>query len=253
MATVDINDLQSKVKDMYRDVAQNPHGEFHFKLGRELAEELGYSPDELDKIPSESIDSFAGVGHYFDLAKVKSGESILDMGSGSGMDTFLACLKTGDSGKVVGVDMTDEQLDKSRKLGADFKNVSFKQGYIEKLPVEDEGFDVVISNGVFNLSPEKEKVFMEASRALKRGGRLAIADIVSEVPLPEDITCNSKLWASCIGGAMQQDAYKAAIEKAGLKIDIFRDNPEYQFISKDAQGAGKEWGVKSISLVAVKQ
>lgn len=253
MATVYINELQSRVKDMYRDVAQNPHGKFHFKLGRELAEELGYSPEELDRIPSESIDSFAGVGHHFDLADVKSGESVLDMGSGSGMDTFLACLKTGDSGKVVGIDMTDEQLEKARKLGAEFKNVSFKQGYIEELPVEDEGFDVVISNGVINLSGEKEKVFMEASRSLKRGGRLAISDIISEVELPGDITCNSKLWASCIGGAMQQDAYKAAIEKAGLQIDKFRDNPEYQFISKDAQGAGKEWGVKSISLAAVKQ
>ena len=253
MATVDIKELRSRVKDMYRDVAQTPHGEFHFKLGRELAEELGYPPDDLDKIPPESIDSFAGVGHYFDLAEIKSGESVLDMGSGSGMDTFLASLKTGDGGTVVGVDMTDKQLAKARKLGAEFRNVSFKEGYIENLPVEDESFDVVISNGVINLSGEKEKVFMEVSRVLKRGGRMAISDIVSEKKLPEDITCNSKLWASCIGGAMQQDDYKAAIEKAGLKIDKFRDNPQYQFISKDAQGAGKEWGVKSILLVAIKQ
>jgi ubiquinone/menaquinone biosynthesis C-methylase UbiE len=253
MATVDKQELEARVKDMYRDVALDPQGDFHFELGRELAEKLGYSPEDLDKIPPDSIDSFAGVGHHFDLADVKNGERVLDMGSGSGMDSFLASLKAGDSGTVVGIDMTDEQLKKARDLGAEFQNVTFRQGYIEKLPVEDGSFDVVISNGVFNLSGEKEKVFMEVSRVLKRGGRLAISDIVSEEQLPGDITCNSKLWASCIGGAMQQDAYKAAIEKAGLRIDKFRDNPEYQFISNDAKGAGKQWGVKSISLVAVKQ
>lgn len=253
MATVDKKELEGRVKEMYREVAQNPEGDFHFELGRGLAEQLGYSPGDLDKIPADSIKSFAGVGHHFDLAEIKNGESVLDMGSGSGMDSFLAGLQTGGSGKVVGIDMTDEQLEKARKLGADVQNVEFRKGYIEELPVEDGNFDVVISNGVINLSSDKEKVFREAGRALKPGGRFAISDIVSEQDLPEDVSCNSKLWASCIGGAMEQDKYKSAIEKAGMKIEKFRENPQYQFISKDAKGARGEWGVKSISLVAVKQ
>jgi SAM-dependent methyltransferase len=253
MATVDKTDLETRVKDMYRAVALEPEKKVHFEMGRGLAERLGYSPNDLDEIPAESIDSFAGVGYHFELADIKDGESVLDMGSGSGMDSFLAARKAGESGKVVGIDMTDEQLEKARRLGAEYGNVSFKQGYIEKLPVEDGGFDVVISNGVINLSVQKEKVFQEASRALKRGGRMAISDIVSEQALPENVSCNASLWASCIGGAMQEDDYKAAIENAGLKIDKFRKNPEYQFLSNDAKGATKEWGVKSISLVAVKK
>lgn len=253
MATVDKQDLEARVKDMYRAVALEPEKKVHFEMGRGLAERLGYSPADLDIIPSESIDSFAGVGHHFDLADVKNGESVLDMGSGSGMDSFLASLKVGGSGSVVGIDMTDEQLEKARNLGAEFQNVSFRQGYIEKLPVEDGSFDVVISNGVINLSVEKEKVFQEAGRALKRGGRMAISDIVTEQPLPENVTCDASIWASCIGGAMQQDDYRAAIEKAGMQIDKFRENPQYQFLSDSAKGACEKWGVKSISLVAVKQ
>ncbi len=253
MATVDKSDLETRVKDMYRAVALEPEKKVHFEMGRGLAERLGYSPDDLDKIPSESIDSFAGVGHHFGLADIKEGDTVLDMGSGSGMDSFLAARKVGESGKVVGIDMTDEQLEKARRLGTKYQNVSFKQGYIEKLPVEDGGFNVVISNGVINLSVQKEKVFQEVSRALKRGGRMAISDIVSEKALPENIKCDASLWASCIGGAMQEDDYKAAIENAGLQVDKIRKNTEYQFLSNDAQGATKEWGVKSISLVAVKK
>ncbi|MEE8401168.1 MAG: methyltransferase domain-containing protein [Candidatus Hydrothermarchaeaceae archaeon] len=253
MDSVNQEELQTKVKEMYKQVAEDPHGEFHFEMGRGLAEKLGYSQDGLDKIPSEAIDSFAGVGYYFDLADIKEGESVLDLGSGSGMDSFLAALKVGANGKVVGIDMTDEQLEKARKLGEKFQNISFRQGYIEALPVEDESFDVVISNGVINLSAEKEKVFGEISRVLKRGGRMAISDIVTEQKLPEDVTCDASLWASCIGGAMQQDDCRAAIEKAGFQIDTIRENPKYQFLSDSAQGASMEWGVKSVSIVAVKK
>lgn len=253
MASIDKKELETKVKEMYRAVATNPQGEFHFEMGRELAEKLGYFQEDLDKIPSEAIDSFAGVGHHYDMANIKNGESVLDLGSGSGMDSFLAALKVGNKGKVVGIDMTDEQLKKASKLGVKFQNVSFRHGYIEALPVEDESFDVVISNGVINLSAEKEKVFQEVSRVLKQGGRMAISDIVTEKELPEDVTCDTSLWASCIGGAMQQDNCRAAIEKAGMQINTIRENLPYQFLSDSAQGASKEWGVKSISLVAVKK
>jgi len=254
-ATIDKVELEKKVKDMYREVALNPKGEFHFEMGRALAERLGYSPEDLDRIPTESIESFAGVGYYFHLANLKEGESVIDFGSGAGMDTFVAALKVGNNGRVVGIDMTDEQLAKANQLRdkAGFSQVSYLEGYLEKVPSEDERFDVVISNGVINLAPEKYKVFKEMARVLKLGGRMSISDIVTEVQLSEGITCNTNLWAACIGGAMQQDKYKSAIEKAGLRIEKIQDNQQYQFISKSAQGASKEYGVKSISLLAVKK
>lgn len=247
-------ELEQRVKAMYRDVATNPHGEFHFEMGRVLAERLGYAPRDLDRIPSEAIDSFAGVGYYFHLANLKHGESVLDLGSGSGMDTFIAALKVGAAGRVVGVDMTDEQRANAERLRDrdGFTNVGYVKGYIEDVPWEDASFDAIISNGVINLSADKKKVFGEAARLLKPGGRLAISDIVTETQLPEGITCNATLWAACIGGAMQQDDYRAAIEAVGLRVESVQDNPQYQFISDNAQGASKKYGVKSISLLAVK-
>jgi arsenite methyltransferase len=252
--SIDTNELEKKVKDMYRQVALNPKGEFHFEMGRALAERLGYLPEDLDRIPTEAIESFAGVGYYFHLANIKQGESVIDFGSGAGMDTFIAALKVGDSGRVVGIDMTEEQLEKAEDLRntAGITNVRYLEGYLESVPSEAESFDVVISNGVINLAPDKEKVFREMARVLKPGGRIAISDIVSEIQLSDGITCNINLWASCIGGAMQQDNYKTAIENAGLRIERIQDNPQYHFLSKSAQGASKDYKVKSISLLAVR-
>ena len=250
----DPKELESKVKAMYRSVAENPHGDFHFEMGRAMAERLGYSPADLDRIPTEAIESFAGVGYYFHLADLKEGETVVDLGSGSGMDTFIAALKVGAGGKVVGIDMTDEQRAKAERLRDrdGFKNVTYLKGYIENVPVHAASVDVVISNGVFNLATEKSKVFREVARLLKAGGRLVISDIVTEVQLPETVVCNSTLWAACIGGAAQQDDYRGQIAAAGLKVVKVQDNPAYQFISDNARGASKKFGVKSISLLAVK-
>jgi arsenite methyltransferase len=254
ITTFDPKDLETKVKAMYRSVAENPHGEFHFEMGRVLAERLGYAPADLDRIPAEAIESFAGVGYYFHLADLEEGETVLDLGSGSGMDTFIAARKVGAHGKVIGIDMTDEQRAKAERLRDrdGFRNVTYKKGYIEKVPVPDASIDVVISNGVINLAPDKAKVFSEAVRLLKPGGRLAISDIVTEVQLPESIVCNSTLWAACIGGAAQQDDYRAQIAAAGLRVVKVEDNSAYQFISDNARGASKKFGVKSVSLLAVK-
>lgn len=254
MKSINESELEHKVKDMYREVAVNPHGEFHFEMGRAMAERLGYSPEDLDRVPSEAIDSFAGVGYYFHLLRLTEGESVVDLGSGSGMDTFVAALKVGQSGRVVGVDMTDEQRSKAERLRdqAGFNNITYLKGYIDAVLCEDESFDAVISNGVINLAPDKAKVFQEAARVLRPGGRLAISDIVTDVQLPDGITCNTTLWAACIGGAMQQDNYRSAIEAAGLRIETVQHNPQYQFISENAKGASKKFGVKSISLLAVK-
>jgi arsenite methyltransferase len=251
---LDVAALEQKVKAMYRDVALEPHAEYHFEMGRALAERLGYAPGDLDAIPQAAIESFAGVGYYFDLAGLRPGETVADFGSGSGMDCFVAALKVGASGRVIGVDMTDEQLAKSERLraAAAFAQVAFRKGYIESTGLESGSSDAVISNGVVNLAPDKAAVFREAARILKPGGRLALADIVTEVQLPEGITCNATLWAACIGGALQVDDYVAAIESAGLRVRELRDNPQYRFISDNAQGATRKYGVKSVSLVAEK-
>jgi arsenite methyltransferase len=253
-ATVDTQELEAKVKDMYRHVAEEPRGDYHFEMGRPLAERLGYPGEALDRIPDGAIESFAGVGYFFDLAELREGERVVDLGSGSGMDVFFAALQVGAGGGVVGIDFTAEQLDKARRLAEQegFEQVELREGRIESLPLEDASVDCVISNGVINLSPEKERVFAEATRVLKPGGRLAVADIVSEQQLKESIVCDADLWASCIGGAAQQDDYRAAIEGAVLRIDDLKDNP-YEFISERARDASGKYGVKSVSVVAVKR
>jgi arsenite methyltransferase len=249
---LDTTDLEQRVRRMYEEVALEPEREFHFETGRPLAERLGYPPADLDRIPSAAIDSFAGVGYFLDLAAVQPGEVVLDLGSGSGTDSFLAALAGGSSGRLIGIDMTEQQLAKARRLAVEggFDNVDFRVGYIERPPVDPEGFDCVISNGVVNLSPDKPAVFSAAARALRPGGRLALADIVTKTQLPEGVTCDASLWAACIGGAMQRDGYQAAIEAAGFEIETWRENPEYRFVSDRADNATRKYDVISISLLA---
>jgi arsenite methyltransferase len=249
---LDTGELEERVKRMYEEVALEPEREFHFETGRPLAEGLGYSAADLDRIPAGAIESFAGVGYFLDLAALEPGDSVLDLGSGSGMDSFLAALAAGASGRVIGVDMTDKQLAKAERFARQdgFANIEFRAGYIERPPVEDATVDCVISNGVINLSPDKRAVFAAAARALRPGGRLALADIVSAKQLPEGVTCDASLWAACIGGAMQRDDYRAVIEAAGFKIETWRDNSAYRFVSERADNATQKYGVTSISLLA---
>jgi SAM-dependent methyltransferase len=253
-ANVNAKELEAKVKEMYRAVAEDPRGDFHFEMGRVMAERLGYAPADLDRIPAPAIESFAGVGYFFDLAELKPGETVLDLGSGSGMDTFVASLKVGSSGRVLGVDMTDEQLAKAERLRKEgrFTNITYQKGYIEETGVVSGSVDCVISNGVINLAPEKGRVFREAARVLKSGGRLSISDIVTDAALPDSVVCNADLWAACIGGAAQRDAYRGSIEGAGLKVVTVKENPSYRFISDRAQGATTKFGVKSVSILARK-
>lgn len=252
---LDVDSLEQQVKAMYRSVALEPQGKFHFEMGRALTERLGYAPADLDAIPAQAIESFAGVGYYFDLAALRPGETVVDLGSGSGTDAFVAATKVGPHGRVIGIDMTDEQLGKAERLraGAQLGQVSFRKAYIQATGLEAGCANAVISNGVINLAPDKAAVFREAARLLKPGGRLALADIVTEVGLPEGITCNATLWAACIGGALQVDEYVAAIQSAGLHVREVRENREYRFISDNAQGAARKYGVKSVSLLAIKE
>lgn len=254
MKTLDVQDLTRRVQQIYAQVATEPFTNFHFQTGRSLAEKLGYRSVDLDRIPADAVDSFAGVGYHFNLADLQPGEAVVDLGSGAGMDSFIAARRVGETGQVFGVDMTDAQLEKATRLRdqGGFRQVQYLKGFIEAPPLPDESVDAVISNGVINLSARKQDVFREAARMLRRGGRLAISDIVTEKELTEDITCNASLWAACIGGAAQQDRYRALIEQAGFRIDRIRENVEYEFLSKSARGATQQFGVKSISLVAVR-
>jgi len=251
---LDVKALEHKVKEMYRAVAENPDEKYHFEMGRVMAERLGYPASRLDNVPAPAIDSFAGVGYYFHFADLQPGERVVDLGSGSGMDTFFASLCVGEQGRVVGIDMTDAQRHKAETLrkAAGFDNITYLKGYIQAAPCEDATFDAVISNGVINLAPDKQKVFREVSRLLRSGGRLALADIVTATHLPSGITCNSDLWAACIGGAMQIDDYLQAIESVGLSVEKVQENNEYRFLSDSAQGATRKYGVKSISVLARK-
>lgn len=253
-AVLDIADLHQRVQDVYRLVAEQPQGTYHFELGRDLAERLGYPGELLDSIPAGALESFAGVGYFLDLANVEPGDRVADLGSGSGTDSFAAAALVGPTGRVTGIDMTAAQLAKAEglRVETDLDRVSFQDGRIEALPLPDASCDLVISNGVINLSADKGTVFSEVARVLVPGGRLAMADIVAERALTEAITCNAELWAACVGGAAQVDEYLAHIDKAGLRVEAVRENSTYRFLSGSAQGATDTYGIKSISLLAVK-
>ncbi|MCZ6512280.1 MAG: methyltransferase domain-containing protein [Alphaproteobacteria bacterium] len=188
--------LRDEVKAKYQEVAVDPHGEFHFHTGRPLAKRLGYDDSIVDPLPDAAVESFAGVGNPFSLQPLSPGERVVDIGSGGGFDVFVAAQQVGPEGRVVGIDMTQEMLDKSRKTAADMgqSNVEFREGLIEEMPVEDGWADVVISNGVINLCPDKELVFDEISRVLKPGGRLQFADIANGATVPEAARSDIDLW-----------------------------------------------------------
>ena len=248
---VDREVLEAQVQDMYRQVARGEDAQLHFAVGRGLALRVGYPSELLDAIPEEALASFAGVGYHLDLAKLSPGEHVLDLGSGSGTDVFCAGVQVGPTGRVVGVDFTDEQIEKAARLRDrdGFEQVEFAEASIDALPFEDATFDVVISNGVINLSPIKHKVFAEVARVLRPGGRLALADIVSGKALRERTRRNVELWAACIAGAIPRKNYVEALEGAGFRIDDLRVN-DYEFISDRALDACSTYCVESISLAA---
>jgi arsenite methyltransferase len=251
---VDREVLEAQVQDMYRQVAREEEAQLHFAVGRPLALRLGYPSELLDAIPAEALASFAGVGYHLDLAALAPGDEVLDLGSGSGTDAFCAALQIGEAGRVVGVDFTDEQIAKAIRLRDrdGFAQVEFVEASIDALSFEDATFDVVISNGVINLSPVKHRVFAEAARVLRPGGRLAIADIVSGRALKERTRRNVELWAACIAGAIPRRSYIDTIEGAGFRVGDVRTN-DYDFISERALDACSTYGVESISLAALRE
>lgn len=193
---VDLDELRKEVREKYREVAQDPAAEYHFHTGRAHAIRLGYPTTPLDQLPEEACEAFAGVGNPFFWGGPKSGERVIDLGSGAGMDTFLAALSVGPTGQVIGVDMTPQMVDRSRALAErlGLANIEFREGFIEDLPVEDGWADLVISNGVINLCPDKLGVYRQIFRVLRPGGRMTVADICLERPVPEEALRDIDLW-----------------------------------------------------------
>ena len=248
---VDPDELDRHIAEVYRDVANEAGRDLHFPTGRPLAEALGYATELLGGLPAEAVNSFAGVGYHLGLAHLLPGERVLDLGSGSGMDAFAAAAQVGPGGSVTGVDITPEQVAKSERLRRD-EHVRFQCARIEELPFEDGSFDAVISNGVVNLSADKRRVFAEAARVLRPGGRLALADIVTERRIAARTSCQADLWAACIAGASQGDLYLADIAAAGLELHVIRANPDYRFTSERAQRTSHKYGAHSVSMLALK-
>jgi SAM-dependent methyltransferase len=195
---VDADALREEVKSKYREVATDPYGTYHFHTGRFLAKRLGYEDDFVNSLPDVAVESFAGVASPFELRPLANGERVVDVGSGAGFDSFVAAAQVGPNGKVIGVDMTEEMLAKSRSTAAALKlgHVEFREGIAEALPVEDEWADVVISNGVINLCPDKRATFLEIFRVLRPGGHLQFADIANGKPVPEAAVQNIDLWTA---------------------------------------------------------
>ena len=193
---VDLDQLRKEVREKYREVAEDPSRDYHFHTGRAHALRLGYPASPLDQLPEAACAAFAGVGNPFFWGSPKPGERVVDLGSGAGMDSFLAALWTGPTGEVIGVDMTPQMIARSRGIAANLglENVEFRQGLIEELPVEDGWADVVISNGVINLCPDKIGVYREIHRILRPGGRMTVADICLERPVPEEALRDIDLW-----------------------------------------------------------
>jgi arsenite methyltransferase len=198
--TIPVNSdaLREEVKKKYRDVAIRPNDTYHFHTGRRLAARLGYDAKAVEAMPDEAVESFAGVANPFALRKLEPGEHVVDLGSGAGFDCFIAAGKVGPRGRVIGVDMTEEMLTKSRKAARtmDLTNVEFREGILEQLPIDDSWADVVISNGVINLCADKRQVFGEIWRVLKPGGHLQFADIANGKPVPQSAMANVDLWTA---------------------------------------------------------
>lgn len=212
-------ELRASIRQEYAAVANEPERGFHFHTGRKLAQILGYPDEWIDGLPAGAVESMAGTGNPFSLGELRAGETVVDAGSGAGADSLIAARLVGPTGRVIGVDMTPEMIAKARRNAeeAGLTNAEFRQGYLENLPVPDEWADVVISNGVLNLVPDKDAALREMHRVLKPGGRLQVADIALQKPVPDDAKGDVSLWTGCIAGGLLKAALEQKVKAAGFK------------------------------------
>lgn len=244
------------VQDMYTEVASCPANTFHFPTGRAACEYVGYPARELDAIPLTAVESFAGVGYPFKANVIQKGSTVLDIGSGAGTDILIAALKVGAEGKAYGLDMTDAMIEKAedniRKAG--MKNVEIIKGNAEAIPLPNSVCDVVTSNGVINLVPDKQLAFKEIYRVLKYGGSIQISDIVLGQNLSEKSRNNPQLWAECIVGAVDEGSYLDILRSAGFTELLILDRIDYfdKSSSDSTKRAAKQYGAIAMTIAARK-
>lgn len=234
--------IKEFVKKRYGELAKTGKGccqscgSGHTALDKALR--IGYSEADLKTVPEASLMGL-GCGNPVALASLREGETVVDLGSGGGVDVFLAARKVGSKGKVIGVDMTEEMIQKAKATASEggYQNVEFRLGEIESLPVENNSVDVILSNCVINLSPDKEKVFREAYRVLRPGGRIMISDLVTEGELPEEIKKSFDAWAGCVAGAIEKKQYLDTIRRAGFQhVNIVSETAHTQDVSQELKG-----------------
>ena len=248
--------ITNAVKGLYTQVATNPLKTYHFPLGRRALLHVGYPEEEIDKLPETALESFAGVGYPHAADAIKVGDTVLDIGSGSGTDVLIASLRTGPMGHVFGLDITDAMIEKANrniaKMGA--TNVKILKGEATRIPLDDASVDVATSNGVLNLVPEKGKAFQEIYRVLKPGGRIQISDIVVESDVQKVCGLIPQLWADCIGGAAVESGYLKTIRDAGFKdAKVIRRVDYFAASSSDnTKRLTKTFGAESVVITGTK-
>ena len=260
--------IRDSVRERYGEIARHSQEEaggassccggvidpFELIQPRNQSTLMGYSKEEIASVPDGAVMGL-GCGNPQAIAAIKPGDVVLDLGSGAGFDCFLAARKVGDIGKVIGIDMTRDMIQLARENAkqGDFSNVEFRLGEIEDLPVEDDSVDVILSNCVINLSPDKPAVYREAYRVLKEGGRLAISDMVASVEMPPEIKDDLALYSSCVSGALQVEELKRILEEVGFKdICIQPKDESRELINKWVPGVPIEDFVLSATIEAVK-
>lgn len=244
------------VQLMYTEVASRPEKVFHFPTGRPACEFVGYPASRLDAIPATAVESFAGVGYPFAVEAIKKGDVVLDIGSGSGTDVLIASQLTGADGKVYALDMTSAMQEKLQGNAekASANNITSLSGEAESIPLPDQSVDVVTSNGVLNLVPDKKKAFQEIFRVLKPGGRVQIADIVVSKEVSEACRQNPELWAECIVGAMEKEDYLDLFREIGF-VDVAELQHLDYFsasVSEETRNVASSLGAHSIVMKATR-
>ena len=250
---MDDQKLKDVIKDRYGKIARGEQTFCCPTCGPTTTDQclaVGYTAEDLDLVPEMAILG-VGCGNPTALADLKAGETVLDLGSGAGIDVFLAAKKVGEQGRVIGVDMTEDMVARGRQLAQEhgFSNVEFHLGYIEQLPVDSETVDVIISNCVINLTADKLASFKEIHRVLKPGGRILISDLVTASELPEDVRASASAWADCLAGAMEKEAYLETIRRAGFAEVAVVSESSYEAPGMDERLQGK---IISVKVSAVK-
>jgi arsenite methyltransferase len=244
------------VRVMYTDIARDPGRGYHVPVGQAACALVGYPGEQLGRLPASAVESFAGVGYPFAANVIRAGDTVLDIGSGSGTDVLLAAMAVGPSGRVIGLDLTRAMLAKleATVAAAGVSNVQVLEGNAEHLPLPDASVDVVTSNGVLNLVPDKRAAFAEIGRVLRPGGRLQIADVALGRSLSGDCLGNPKLWAECIVGATTEDDYLAFVGAAGLECVVTLGHLDYFSASTSAEtrSIARSFNAGSIVVRAVK-